>query len=596
MAADSNVPSQEQEADEPVLSVCGSPTEAVEGDEDEPTSSYLLRVLFGACTNGSQQSAKRSSSGGNLAGGGNASLSSLRHQSSSLKKSLRHAMADAEERRAGGVGGTGANKDEGVETAGAGLNLSPPDDGGRLSGAAAAAASKRRSESRARARNVQPPPEIESGPSPSPMTTKSKSKRLDAARNAKQADVASNQQRNDVHYDPMEETSPDSPYRVSEVPRPLPAESMDEADDVSYCFDDGISAISAHTLEEMARLNPAPPARRPRRSTAMDEPEEEGFDISIKDIGSGTGTSSSKADNSHAQAKTSASRDLTTATAHPRKLTSTPRAVAGGGPRDIHNVDESGDGVGALPANGPERFDRMRSTNTRTSRTTATSASSDFENRFRRDEAAFWDEEARKAKPKGGDGNNINGVHNATRPATDGTDDDAVDENGFPIVVDQFPSTLSKLSSGKSLASKSAATNRKKLHNRTRSSDLTAPTANMTMHTMGSSPNPTDSHDTTELSLLSQPSRHPHDTTPFDVADCIPQPPTSPVGSPTAMDNDEAGDSMTSRRRTSRKQRLHDSLVRRGLLMMKGGAKLPAEVQKSPASEIFISAPEIGEI
>ena len=67
------------------------------------------------------------------------------------------------------------------------------------------------------------------------------------------------------------------------------------------------------------------------------------------------------------------------------------------------------------------------------------------------------------------------------------------------------------------------------------------------------------------------------------------------MGSPTAMDNDEAGDS-TSRRRTSRKQRLHDSLVRRGLLMMKGGAKLPAEVQKSPASEIFISAPEIGEI
>ena len=573
MAAD--VPSQEQEADEPVLSVCGSPTEAVEGDEDEPTSSYLLRVLFGACTDGSQQSAKRSSSGGNLAGGGNASLNSLRHQSSSLKKSLRHAMADAEERRVGGVGGTGANKDEGVETAGAGLALSPPDDGGRLSGAAAAAASKRRSESRARARNVQPPPEIESGPSPSPMTTKSKSKRLNAARNAKQADAAPNQQRNDVRHDPMEETSPDSPYRVSEVPRPLPAESMDEADDVSYCFDDGISAISAHTLEEMARLNPGSLARRPRRSTAMDEPEEEGFDISIKDIGSGTGISFNKADSSHAQAKTLVPRDLTTSTAHPRKLISTPRAAAGGGPRDIHNIDESGDGVGALPANGTERFDRMRSTNTRTSRTTATSASSEFENRFRQDEAAFWDEEARKAKPP--------------------TDDDAVDGNGFPIVVDQFPSTLSKLSSGKSLASKSAATNRKKLHNRTRSSDLTAPTANMTMHTMGSSPNPTDSHDTTELSLLSQPSRHPHDTTPFDVADCIPQPPTSPMGSPTAMDNDEAGDS-TSRRRTSRKQRLHDSLVRRGLLMMKGGAKLPAEVQKSPASEIFISAPEIGEI
>ena len=133
----------------------------------------------------------------------------------------------------------------------------------------------------------------------------------------------------------------------------------------------------------------------------MDEPEEEGFDISIKDIGSGTGTSFNKADNSHAQAKTLVSRDLTTSTARPRKLISTPRAAAGGGPRDIHNIDESGDGVGPLPANGPERFDRMRTTNTRTSRTTATSASSEFENRFRQDEAAFWDEEARKAKSAG---------------------------------------------------------------------------------------------------------------------------------------------------------------------------------------------------
>jgi len=430
------------------------------------------------------------------------------------------------------------------------------------------------------------------------MTTKSRSKRLDPARNAKQAGAASNQQRNDGPHSPMEETSPDSPYRVSEVPRALPAESMDEADDVSYCFDDGISAISAHTLEEMARLNPVSPARRSRKSTAMDEPEEEGFDISIKDNGTGTGTSPNKADNSHAQAKTLASHDLKTSTANPHKLTSTPRDAARGGPSDIHNVDESGDGVGALPVNGPDRFDRMRSTNTRTSRTTATSASSDFENRFRQDEAAFWDEEARKAKTKAGDANNIIGGHSATRSAADGTDaDGAVDENGFPIVVDQFPSTLSKLSSGKSLTSKST---RKKLHDRTRSSDLTAPTANMTMHTMGSSPNLTDSHDTTELSLLSQPSRHPHDTTPFDIADCVPQPPTSPMGSPTmgspTIDDDEAGDSMTSRRRASRKQRLHDSLVRRGLLMMKGGAKLPTEVQESPASEIFISAPEIGEI
>lgn len=93
MTAESNNPLPD--ATEPVMSVCGSPTEAIEGDENEATSSYLFRVLFGACTSGTtQQSAKRSSSGGN--GNGNASLSSLRQQSTSLKKSLRHAMVDAE--------------------------------------------------------------------------------------------------------------------------------------------------------------------------------------------------------------------------------------------------------------------------------------------------------------------------------------------------------------------------------------------------------------------------------------------------------------------------------------------------------------------
>ena len=583
MTAESNSPLPDATEPEPVMSVCGSPTEAIEGDENEATSSYLFRVLFGACTSGAAppSTAKRSSSGGNV--GGNASLSSLRHQPTSLKKSLRHAMVDAE--------GIGNNQDGGIV----------PADAGLAPGAAAAAASKRRSESRARARNVQPPPEIESGPSP--MTTKSKSKKSDLNRNAS----SSNQQPgNNKSATPfaataaaaaaMEESSPDSPYHVSEVPRPLPAESMDEADDVSYCFDDGISAISAHTLEEMARLNPVSPSRRSKRSAAMDEPEEEGFDISIKDNGTGNGTSSNNmADsnsnsNNNGQSKTSAPNELKSSSTNPHhKLSSTPRAANGDGSHGIHNVDESGDGVGALPAHGPDRFDRMRSTNTRTSRTTATSASSDFENRFRRDEAAFWDEEARKAKSSAGD-------VPATQSPTDGTDG-AVDENGFPIVVDQFPSSMSKLSSGKSLTSKTTATTRKKLHDRTRSSDLTAPTANMTMHTAGSSSNLTDSHYMTENSFLSQSSRHPHDTTPFDISDSISQAPTSPMGSPSCtMEDDEAGDSLTSRRRASRKQRLHDSLVRKGLMMMKGGAKLPSEVHESPASEIFISAPEVGEI
>jgi len=593
MTAESTPPPQDDAAAEPVMSVCGSPTEVMESDENEATSSYLFRVLFGACTNGtSQPSAKRSSSsggGGDGDGdvGGNASLSSLRHQTSSLKKSLRHAMVDAEEGRVGGIaaaGGAANNQDEGIEPVGdAGLTLGP-DDGGRRSGAAAAAASKRRSESRARARNVQPPPEIESGPCP--MTTKSRSKKFDPTRNASNSKQQPSNSGTAAHTAAMEETSPDSPYRVSEVPRPLPAESMDEADDVSYCFDDGISAISAHTLEEMARLNPAPPSIRSRRATAVDEPEEEGFDISIKE--NGTGTPTNMTDNSNNRgSKTSTPKDHKSTSANPRhKLPSTPRAANGDGPHDIHNVDESGDGVGALPVHGPDRFDRMRSTNTRTSRTTATSASSDFENRFRRDEAAFWDEEARKAKTIAG---NV--------PASRSAAKSAVDENGFPIVVDQFPSTLSKISSGKSLASKTTATTRKKLHDRTRSSDLTAPTANLTMHTMGSSPNLTDSHDTTEHSFISQPSRHPHDTTPFDIAHCVPQPPTSPMESPTSiMDDDEAGGNLTSRRLESRKLRLHDSLVRRGLMMMKGGAKLPSEVHESPASEIFISAPEVGEI
>ena len=580
MTAESNNPLPD--ATEPVMSVCGSPAEAIEGDENEATSSYLFRVLFGACTSGTAQpSAKRSSSGGN--GNGNASLSSLRQQSTSLKKSLRHAMVDAE--------GKGNNQNEGIEPNDAGLALGA-DDGGRRSGAAAAAASKRRSESRARARNVQPPPEIEGGPSP--MTTKSKSKKFDPTSGSN--GQTSNNKGNALFAAAavaMEESSPDSPYHVSEVPRPLPAESMDEADDVSYCFDDGISAISAHTLEEMARLNPVSPSRRSKRSNAMDEPEEEGFDISIKDNGTGNGTSSNMVDHdskNNSQTKTSASNELKSSSANPHhKLSSTPRAANGDGSHGIHDVDESGDGVGALPAHGPDRFDRMRSTNTRTSRTTATSASSDFENRFRRDEAAFWDEEARKAKNTAGD-------VSATRPPADGTDE-AVDENGFPIVVDQFPSSMSKLSSGKSLTSKTTATTRKKLHDRTRSSDLTAPTANMTMHTAGSSSNLTDSHYMTENSFLSQSSRHPHDTTPFDISDSISQAPTSPMGSPSCtMEDDEAGDSLTSRRRASRKQRLHDSLVRKGLMMMKGGAKLPSEVHESPASEIFISAPEVGEI
>ena len=492
-------------------------------------------------------------------------------------------MVDAE--------GNGNNQNEGIEPDDGGLALGAH-DGGRRSGAAAAASSKRRSESRARARNVQSPPEIESGPSP--MTTKPKSKKFDATPVSN--DQTSNNKGNALSAAAavaMEESSPDSPYHVSEVPRPLPAESMDEADDVSYCFDDGISAISAHTLEEMARLNPESPSRRSKRSNAMDEPEEEGFDISIKDNGTGNGTSSNMVDHdskNNSQTKTSASNELKSSSANPHhKLSSTPRAANGDGSHGIHDVDESGDGVGALPAHGPDRFDRMRSTNTRTSRTTATSASSDFENRFRRDEAAFWDEEARKAKTTAGD-------VSATRPPADGTDG-AVDENGFPIVVDQFPSSMSKLSSGKSLTSKTTATTRKKLHDRTRSSDLTAPTANMTMHTTGSSSNLTDSHYMTENSFLSQSSRHPHDTTPFDISDSISQAPTSPMGSPSStMEDDEAGDSLTSRRRASRKQRLHDSLVRKGLMMMKGGAKLPSEVHESPASEIFISAPEVGEI
>ena len=570
---------------EPVMSVCGSPTEAIEGDENEATSSYLFRVLFGACTSGSTHpSAKNSSSGDN--GNGNASLSSLRQQSTSMKKNLRHAMVDAE--------GNGDNENEGTGPDDAGLTLGA-DDGGRRSGAAAAAASKRRSESRARARNVQPPPEIESGPSP--VTTKSKSKKVNSTRNASGSnDQTSNNKGNALFAAAavaMEESSPDSPYHVSEVPRPLPADSMDEADDVSYCFDDGISAISAHTLEEMARLNPTP-SRRSKRSTAMDEPEEEGFDISIKDKGTGNGTSSNMVDNdskNNGQTKTSAPNEVKSSSTNPHhKLSSTPRAANGDGSPGIHDVDESGDGVGALPAHGPDRFDRMRSANTRTSRTTATSASSDFENRFRRDEAAFWDEEARKAKTTEGD------VSASTRPPADGTDR-AVDENGFPIVVDQFPSNMSKLSSGKSLTSKTTATTRKKLHDRTRSSDLTAPTANVTMHTTGSSSNLTDSHYMADNSFPSQSSRHPHDTAPFDISDSISQAPTSPMGSPSStMEDDKADDSLTNRRRSSRKQRLHDSLVRRGMMMMKGGAKLPSEVHESPASEIFISAPEVGEI
>lgn len=585
MTAESNNPLPD--ATEPVMSVCGSPTEAIEGDENEAneaTSSYLFRVLFGACTSGTAQpSAKRSSSGGN--GNGNASLSSLRQQSTSLKKSLRHAMVDTE--------GKGGNKNEGVEPDDDGPALGA-NDGGRRFGAAAVAASKRRSESRARARNVQPPPEIESGPSP--MTTKSKSKKFDSTRNVSGSNDQTSNKKGNAPFAAavaMQESSPDSPYHVSEVPRPLPAESMDEADDVSYCFDDGISAISAHTLDEMAKLNPVSPSRRSKRSAAMDEPEEEGFDISIKDNGTGNGTSSNMLDNdskNNGQTKASTSNEIKSSSTNPHhKLSSTPRAANGDGSHGIHDVDESGDGVGALPAHGPDRFDRMRSTNTRTSRTTATSASSDFENRFRQDEAAFWDEEARKAKNNAGD------VSAASSPA-DGTDG-AVDENGFPIVVDQFPSSMSKLSSGKSLTSKTTATTRKKLHDRTRSSDLTAPTANMTMHTTGSSSNLTDSHYMTENSFLSQSSRHPHDTTPFDISDSISQAPTSPMGSPSAtMEDDETGDSLTNRRRASRKQRLHDSFVRKGLMMMKGGANLPSEVHESPASEIFISAPEVGEI
>jgi len=567
-----------EQKSEPTMSVCGNSMRenaagvVVEDGEEEATASYLFRVMFGSCTTGGGQtstgaagsSMKRSTSYSGLGG-------SVRRSAS--KKSLRHALIDEEE---------GDAAEEGAAAAGA--EQVPAIDRRSRS---------RRSLSRGRTRDVVPPAQIEGVPSFSPKTPRKIMKSTPGEFNKGKLDEdrPTSTKNSTGEWIRQAHESPSSPYRVSEVPCPAPAESVDEADVLSYCFDDGISAISAHTLEEMARLDPSPPKRK---STRRDDPPlEEGFDITIHDpainktnraSNKASGSTPSKSSNhqlatsaassrsSNNNARNSAatakgnikiSTDAAAASSPAHQLTSTPREVLDAS-RNIRDVDESGDGVGALPLTSPRTFDRMCSTNTPTSRTTATSGSS-FENTFLKDEAEFWEEEARR---EGGDSVDF------TTGTRNGAD---VDENGFPI-TSPLPVTPTKLSR------KDLALVRKKLSDRTRSSDLTAPTAAMTMMTPQ-----TMNESAMDLSSLPS-SRHPHDTIPLDLS-------SSPMVSP-SMDRTAlvGGD----KRRKSRKQRIHDSFVRKGkVMMMKGGGyAVHEEMASQPAHEIYITNDhvEVGEI
>jgi hypothetical protein len=68
-----------------------------------------------------------------------------------------------------------------------------------------------------------------------------------------------------------------NPLSLSEVNQSVDEESESGA---SYNYDDGISALSAHTLEEMAKIESS---LQKQRSPPM-EPQEQGFDISIDQI------------------------------------------------------------------------------------------------------------------------------------------------------------------------------------------------------------------------------------------------------------------------------------------------------------------------